>query len=57
MPDSDLTEPTVDASYYVAFGRRSQSDAEFLAAATGVLAAAVPAFRAAKLDPVVAMHG
>jgi lipoprotein-releasing system permease protein len=28
-----------------------------LAAATGVIAAAVPAFRAAKLDPVVAMHG
>jgi lipoprotein-releasing system permease protein len=31
--------------------------AMLLAAATGVLAAAVPAFRAAKLDPVVAMHG
>ncbi len=34
MPDS---EPTVDASYYVAYGRRGQSDAEFLAAATGVV--------------------
>ncbi len=28
-----------------------------LAASTGVVAAAIPAFRAAKLDPVVAMHG
>ncbi len=27
----------MDSSYYVAFGRRSQSDAEFLAAATGVI--------------------
>ena len=36
MPDSDLPEPTVDTSYYVAYGRRGQSDAEFLAAATGV---------------------
>jgi len=37
VPDSERPEPTVDASYYVAFGRRSQSDAEFLAAATGVI--------------------
>jgi SAM-dependent methyltransferase len=37
VPDSDLPEPTIDASYYVAYGRRSQSDAEFLAAATGVV--------------------
>ncbi len=37
MPDSDFPEPTVDASYYVAYGRRGQSDAEFLAAATGVV--------------------
>lgn len=37
MPDSDFPEPAVDASYYVAYGRRSQSDAEFLAAATGVV--------------------
>lgn len=37
MPDSDLPEPTIDASYYVAYGRRGQSDAEFLAAATGVV--------------------
>ena len=37
MPDSDFPEPTVDTSYYVAYGRRSQSDAEFLAAATGVV--------------------
>ena len=37
MPDSDLPEPTVDTSYYVAYGRRGQSDAEFLAAATGVV--------------------
>jgi SAM-dependent methyltransferase len=29
--------PDIDSSYYVAFGRRSQSDAEFLAAATGVI--------------------
>jgi ABC-type antimicrobial peptide transport system permease subunit len=29
----------------------------FLAATTGVAAAAIPALRAAKLDPVVAMHG
>jgi lipoprotein-releasing system permease protein len=31
--------------------------AMLLAASTGVVAAAIPAFRAAKLDPVVAMHG
>ena len=37
MPESDLPEPTVDTSYYVAYGRRGQSDAEFLAAATGVV--------------------
>lgn len=37
MPDSDFPEPTVDTSYYVAYGRRGQSDAEFLAAATGVV--------------------
>ena len=37
MPDSDLPEPTVDTSYYVAYGRRGQSDAEFLAAATSVV--------------------
>ena len=37
MPDSELPEPTVDTSYYVAYGRRGQSDAEFLAAATGVV--------------------
>lgn len=37
MPDSDFPEPTIDASYYVAYGRRGQSDAEFLAAATGVV--------------------
>jgi SAM-dependent methyltransferase len=37
VPDSEFPEPTVDASYYVAYGRRSQSDAEFLAAATGVV--------------------
>jgi len=35
--DSDFPEPTVDTSYYVAYGRRSQSDAEFLAAATSVV--------------------
>jgi len=37
VPDSEFPEPTIDASYYVAYGRRSQSDAEFLAAATGVV--------------------
>ncbi|MDP8988712.1 MAG: class I SAM-dependent methyltransferase [Acidobacteriota bacterium] len=37
MPDSEFPDSTVDSSYYVAFGRRSQSDAEFLAAATGVI--------------------
>jgi hypothetical protein len=37
VPDSDFPEPTIDASYYVAYGRRGQSDAEFLAAATGVV--------------------
>jgi len=37
VPDSEHPESAVDASYYVAFGRRSQSDAEFLAAATGVI--------------------
>jgi SAM-dependent methyltransferase len=37
VPDSDLPEPTVDTSYYVAYGRRGQSDAEFLAAATSVV--------------------
>jgi len=37
VPDSDFPEPTVDTSYYVAYGRRGQSDAEFLAAATGVV--------------------
>ena len=37
MRDSDLPEPIIDASYYVAYGRRGQSDAEFLAAATGVV--------------------
>ncbi len=37
MRDSDFPEPTVDTSYYVAYGRRGQSDAEFLAAATGVV--------------------
>jgi SAM-dependent methyltransferase len=35
--DSDFPEPTVDTSYYVAYGRRGQSDAEFLAAATEVV--------------------
>ena len=37
MPDSDFPEPTIDASYYVAYGRRGQSDCEFLAAATSVI--------------------
>ena len=37
MPASDRPGPTIDASYYVAYGRRGQSDAEFLAAATGVV--------------------
>ncbi len=37
MPDSDRPEPTIDASYYVAYGRRGQSDAEFLASATVVV--------------------
>jgi len=37
VPDSEPPDSTVDASFYVAFGRRSQSDAEFLAAATGVI--------------------
>jgi SAM-dependent methyltransferase len=37
VPDSDFPEPAVDTSYYVAYGRRGQSDAEFLAAATGVV--------------------
>jgi SAM-dependent methyltransferase len=37
VPDSERLEPTVDTSYYVAYGRRGQSDAEFLAAATGVV--------------------
>lgn len=37
MPDSDFPEPTIDASYYVAYGRRGQSDSEFLAAATSVI--------------------
>jgi SAM-dependent methyltransferase len=37
VPDSELPEPTVDTSYYVAYGRRGQSDAEFLAAATDVV--------------------
>ncbi len=37
MPDSEFPDSVVDSSYYVAFGRRSQSDAEFLAAATGVI--------------------
>ena len=37
MPDSELPDSNIDSSYYVAFGRRSQSDAEFLAAATGVI--------------------
>jgi SAM-dependent methyltransferase len=37
VPDSEHPEPFLDASYYVAFGRRSQSDEEFLAAATGVI--------------------
>jgi lipoprotein-releasing system permease protein len=33
------------------------TNAILLAAATGVVAAAVPALRAAKLDPVVAIRG
>jgi SAM-dependent methyltransferase len=37
VPDSEFLDSAVDSSYYVAFGRRSQSDAEFLAAATGVI--------------------
>jgi SAM-dependent methyltransferase len=37
VPDSDFPETTIDTSYYVAYGRRGQSDAEFLAAATGVV--------------------
>lgn len=37
MADSEFPDSAVDSSYYVAFGRRSQSDAEFLAAATGVI--------------------
>jgi SAM-dependent methyltransferase len=37
VPDSDFPEPTIDASYYVAYGRRGQSDSEFLAAATSVI--------------------
>jgi SAM-dependent methyltransferase len=37
VSDSDLPEPTLDTSYYVAYGRRGQSDSEFLAAATGVV--------------------
>ncbi len=37
MPDSERPDHTVDASFYVAFGRRSQSDADFLAIATGVI--------------------
>ena len=37
MPDSEYPDSAVDSSYYVAFGRRSQSDAEFLSAATGVI--------------------
>jgi len=37
VPDSELPDSNIDSSYYVAFGRRSQSDAEFLAAATGVI--------------------
>jgi len=37
VPDSDFPEPTIDASYYVAYGRRGQSDCEFLAAATSVI--------------------
>ena len=37
MPDSDFPEPSLNTSYYVAYGRHGQSDAEFLAAATGVV--------------------
>jgi SAM-dependent methyltransferase len=37
VPDSEFPDSAVDSSYYVAFGRRSRSDAEFLAAATGVI--------------------
>ncbi|MDP9115563.1 MAG: class I SAM-dependent methyltransferase, partial [Acidobacteriota bacterium] len=37
MPDSEFPASAVDSSYCVAFGRRRQSDAEFLAAATGVI--------------------
>jgi SAM-dependent methyltransferase len=37
VSDAERSDPNIDASYYVAFGRRSQSDAEFLAAATGVI--------------------
>jgi len=37
VPDSEFPDSAIDSSYYVAFGRRSQSDAEFLAAATGVI--------------------
>jgi len=37
VSDAERPDPNIDASYYVAFGRRSQSDAEFLAAATGVI--------------------
>lgn len=37
MPDSGRQETSIDASYYVAYGRRGQSEAEFLAAATAVV--------------------
>jgi 2-polyprenyl-3-methyl-5-hydroxy-6-metoxy-1,4-benzoquinol methylase len=37
VSDAERPDPNIDASYYVAFGRRRQSDAEFLAAATGVI--------------------
>jgi 2-polyprenyl-3-methyl-5-hydroxy-6-metoxy-1,4-benzoquinol methylase len=37
VPDSERPEPFLDASYYVAFGRRSQSNEDFLAAATGII--------------------
>lgn len=37
MTDAARPDPNIDASYYIAFGRRSQSDADFLATATGVI--------------------
>jgi SAM-dependent methyltransferase len=37
VPDAEHPGAGVDASYYLAFGRRSQSDTEFLASATDVI--------------------